>query len=301
LFEKLKKAFSSLSDAFRYRELSEKDIEKITEEFELELLECDVAQEVATEITNELKKSLISTKVDRSIELRDFVKEKLKEILMNIMSNTNKIDFFIKLEEKKSKGEPFVVLFLGINGTGKTTTVAKFANLLKSKGYTVAIAAADTHRAGAIEQLAEHASKLGIKVISQKYGADPAAVARDGLTYARTHRIDVLLIDTAGRMQTNKNLMQEMSKIVKVVNPDIRLLVVDSLTGNDAVSQAKLFNEYTGFEGVILTKTDADSKGGSAISIAYITKRPILFMGTGQGYQDIREFDYKAFLDELIM
>lgn len=300
MFERLRKVLSSISDALRYKQLSEKDIEKTLREFEFELLECDVAQEVVEKIVDKLRLELSNAKFEKGVEPTEFARDKLREILSDLMSESTKVDIFALLDSKKKRGEPFIILFLGINGTGKTTTVAKFANMLKNKGYSVAIAAADTHRAGAIEQITEHASRLGIKVISQKYGSDPAAVARDGVIYSKTHRIDVLLIDTAGRMQTNKNLMQEMSKIVKVVNPDMKILVVDSLTGNDAVSQAKLFNQYTGFDGVILTKADADSKGGSAISIAYITKRPILFIGTGQSYDDITEFNYKAFLDALL-
>lgn len=300
MFEKLKKALSSISDAFKYKQLSQKQIEEILQGFELELLECDVAQEVVEQILGKLRTELNSSKIEKHIQIKEFVKNKLREILLSLMSEAVKIDIFNMIEQKKKRAEPYVILFLGINGTGKTTTIAKFANLLKSRGYSVVIAAGDTHRAGAIEQITEHASRLGIKVISQKYGADPAAVARDGVIYSRTHHADVLLIDTAGRMQTNQNLMLEMSKIVKVVNPDLKILVVDSLTGNDAVSQAKLFSQYTGFEGVILTKADADSKGGSAISIAYVTKRPILFIGTGQGYEDISEFDYKVFLDSIL-
>jgi fused signal recognition particle receptor len=300
LFEKLKKTLSSISDAFKYKQLSQKQIEEILQGFELELLECDVAQEVVEQILGKLRTELNSSKIEKHVQIKEFVKNKLREILLSLMSEAVKIDIFNMIEQKKKRAEPYVILFLGINGTGKTTTIAKFANLLKSRGYSVVIAAGDTHRAGAIEQITEHASRLGIKVISQKYGADPAAVARDGVIYSRTHHADVLLIDTAGRMQTNQNLMLEMSKIVKVVNPDLKILVVDSLTGNDAVSQAKLFSQYTGFEGVILTKADADSKGGSAISIAYVTKRPILFIGTGQGYEDISEFDYKVFLDSIL-
>jgi len=204
------------------------------------------------------------------------------------------------VKESKAKGEPFKILFLGINGTGKTTTVAKFANYMKKNGFSVVIAAGDTHRAGAIEQVTEHANRISAKVVAQRYGADPAAVARDGVLYAKAHHIDVVLIDSAGRMQTNQNLMEEMSKIVRVVSPDLKIFIGDSLAGNDAVSQAELFSKYTGFEGAILTKVDADSKGGAALSIAFTTKRPILFLGVGQSYDDLRRFDAKAFADSLV-
>ena len=178
--------------------------------------------------------------------------------------------------------------------------MAKFAYLLRQAGYSVVVAAGDTHRAGAIEQLTEHADRISVKVIAQRYGADPAAVARDGVLYAKAHHVDVLLVDTAGRMQTNQNLMEEMGKIVRVVNPDFKIFIGDSLAGNDAISQAQLFNKYTGFDGAILTKTDADTKGGAALSIAFTTKRPILFLGVGQGYKDLKRFDADAFVDSLI-
>ena len=186
---------------------------------------------------------------------------------------------------------------MGINGTGKTTTVAKFAHYMKKNGFSVVIAAGDTHRAGAIEQVTEHANRISAKVVAQRYGADPAAVARDGVLYAKAHHIDVVLIDSAGRMQTNQNLMEEMSKIVRVVKPDFKIFIGDSLAGNDAISQAQLFNKYTGFDGAILTKTDADTKGGAALSIAFTTKRPILFLGVGQEYKDMKKFEPNSFVD----
>lgn len=188
---------------------------------------------------------------------------------------------------------------MGINGTGKTTTVAKVANLVKKAGFSVVIAAADTHRAGAIEQISSHAEKLSIKVISQRYGADPSAVARDAVEYARKHYVDVVLIDTAGRMQTAKNLMDEIGKIVKVIKPDLKLFIGDSLSGNDTINQAKEFFSYTEFDGAILTKADADAKGGSVISISYITSKPIIYLGVGQGYDDIIMFNKNKFVDTI--
>jgi fused signal recognition particle receptor len=196
--------------------------------------------------------------------------------------------------------EPCVILFLGINGTGKTTTIAKFANMLRNKGISSVIVAGDTHRAGAIEQITEHANRLGIKVIAQRYGADPAAVGRDGVLYARSHRVDTVLIDTAGRMQTSKNLMDEMAKIVRVVRPDIKIFVGDSLAGNDTIMQAREFQRYTDFDCIILTKSDSDYKGGSALSIVHVTKRPIIYLGTGQGYDDLKPFSAEAFIKQIL-
>ena len=191
-------------------------------------------------------------------------------------------------------------MFIGTNGTGKTTTIAKLAYYLRKKGYRVVLAAADTFRAGSIEQLKFHADKLNLRVISHKYGSDAAAVAYDAIEHAKARNIDVVLIDTAGRMQTDRNLMDEVSKIKRIANPDLTILIVDSLTGNDAVQQAITFNNYIGVDAIILTKTDADEKGGTAISVVYSIKKPIIFIGTGQKYEDLAEFNPKFYLERIL-
>jgi len=300
MFEKLRGAFSSLAKAVAEKKLSEKDLDDSLYNFQLALMESDVAQNVVESVTGGLRKQLLGVSVERSKNLEDVVKDKLRSEVLSIFSQAGDVDVLQRVKDSKAKGEPFKILFLGINGTGKTTTVAKFANFMKKNGFSVVIAAGDTHRAGAIEQVTEHANRISAKVVAQRYGADPAAVARDGVLYAKAHHIDVVLIDSAGRMQTNQNLMEEMSKIVRVVNPDLKIFIGDSLAGNDAVSQAELFSKYTGFDGAILTKVDADSKGGAALSIAFTTKRPILFLGVGQGYDDLKRFDAKAFADSLV-
>jgi fused signal recognition particle receptor len=300
LFDKLKEAFSSLTKVVSEKRLSEKDLDEALFSFQLTLLESDVAQEVVDSVAASLKTQMTGLSVERSKDTGSLVREKLRSAIAEIFARAGSADLFKRIDEKKRKGEPFTILFLGINGTGKTTTVAKFAYLLKEAGYSVVVAAGDTHRAGAIEQLTEHADRVSVKVIAQRYGADPAAVARDGVLYAKAHHIDVLLVDTAGRMQTNQNLMEEMGKIVRVVNPDFKIFIGDSLAGNDAISQAQLFNKYTGFDGAILTKADADTKGGAALSIAYTTNRPILFLGVGQDYKDMKKFDPKVFADALM-
>jgi fused signal recognition particle receptor len=300
MFEKLKGAFSSLAKAVSEKKLSEKDLDDSLYNFQLALMESDVGQDVVESVTGDLKKQLLGVSVERSKDLEDFVKEKLRSEVLSIFSQVGDVDILQRVKDSKAKGEPFKILFLGINGTGKTTTVAKFANYMKKNGFSVVIAAGDTHRAGAIEQVSEHADRIGAKVVAQRYGADPAAVARDGVLYAKSHYIDVVLIDSAGRMQTNQNLMEEMSKIVRVVTPDLKIFIGDSLAGNDAISQAELFSKYTGFDGAILTKVDADSKGGAALSIAFTTKKPILFLGVGQGYDDLKRFDAKSFADSLV-
>ncbi|MDA4128768.1 MAG: signal recognition particle-docking protein FtsY [Thaumarchaeota archaeon] len=299
MFEKLKEAFSSISKVASERKLSPKELDELLYELQLSLLESDVAQEVTEKLVEQVKTALVGSSVERSKDVSALVTEKLQDALQEIFDRAGTVDILSKIKEKNKSGEPFTILFLGINGSGKTTTIAKFANMLKKSGVSVVSAAGDTHRPGAIEQLSEHGNRVAMKVISQRYGADPAAVGRDGLLYAKAHHMDVLLIDTAGRMQTNQNLMEEMAKIVRVVNPDFKIFIADSLTGNDAVSQAQLFSKYTGFDGVILTKADADAKGGAALSIVFTTGKPVLFLGVGQEYDDMQPFDPKAFVASL--
>jgi fused signal recognition particle receptor len=221
-------------------------------------------------------------------------------VLLEVMLTNNKIDLLEKAEEKRKKGEPFVLLFVGINGTGKTTTIAKVAQFLRDKGYSVVLACSDTYRAGSIEQLEEHAKRLGMRIITHKYGADPAAVAYDAISHAKAHGINAVLIDTAGRMQTNQNLMNELAKVKRVITPDLTVLTVDSLTGNDAVMQAEEFHKSVGIDATILTKVDADVKGGAALSVTYVTQKPILFIGTGQTYKDLEVFNPEKFVQMIL-
>jgi len=300
MFDRLKQAFSAITSAVREKELTEAQLDEIVFNFQLSLIESDVAQTVAEALTHEVQKSLAGTKVDRSTDASEVVGERLTTTLEDAFRKAGTVDILANIREKKKSGEPYSVLFLGINGTGKTTTISKVAAYLKKNDLSVACAAGDTHRPGAIEQLSEHADRLGLKVVSQRYGADPAAVGRDGVLYAKAHHVDCLLIDSAGRMQTNQNLMEEMSKIVRVVKPDFKMFIADALTGNDALSQAELFNEHVGFDGVILTKADADVRGGAALSIVYSTGKPVLFLGVGQGYDDLVPFDTQKFLDSLL-
>jgi fused signal recognition particle receptor len=300
MFDQLRKAFSSATKSIGQRELSEKDLDNILFDLQLGLLEGDVAQEVIDDLSAKLKKELLGLKLEKDQIKEELIRSKFQTVIAEMFAKTGKVDLIGKIKVKRElKGGPFVIVFLGINGTGKTTTVAKIANLLHKNGISVVLAAADTHRAGAIEQLTQHAEKLALKVIAQRYGADPSAVGRDAVDYSKKHHIDAVLIDTAGRMQTAKNLMDEIGKIVKVVKPDIKLFVGDSLAGNDTINQAREFFEYTKFDGAVLTKTDADAKGGSAISIVYTTSKPIVYLGVGQGYDDIIPFDMGKFLQSL--
>ena len=296
MFDKLRNAFSSAVKSLGEKELKEKDIDEVLSELEVALLESDVATEVIDMLKDDLKKQLIGATVQKD-KISDIVKQNLRQSISSMFDAAGEIDILSNIEMKREKGEPYIVSFMGINGTGKTTTIAKFANFLREHKFSAVIAAADTYRAGAIEQISEHANRLNIKIIAQNYGSDPAAVARDAALYAKSHRVDCVLIDTAGRMQTSKNLMDQISKINKVVNPDLKLFVGDALAGNDTVSQAREFFNYTKFDGAILTKSDADARGGAAISIVKVTSRPILYLGVGQEYKDLKPFDKDSFLE----
>ena len=265
-------------------------------------MENDVAHEIVDEMTSKIKSEILNLKLERNEKSDEVITTKLYTFLLHLfLSTNNKTDVVHSiLDKKRSKAGPFSIIFLGINGTGKTTTIAKFCKLLRDHGISVVLAAGDTHRAGAIEQLLHHGNNLNVKVISQRYGADPSAVARDALEHAKKNYVDAVLIDTAGRMQTSKNLMEEVSKIIRVIKPDMKIFVGDSLTGNDTVNQAREFFQYTNYDGSILTKSDADSKGGAAISIAYLTHKPILYLGVGQGYGDLDKFDHALFLDSIL-
>jgi fused signal recognition particle receptor len=298
MFDKLRNAFSSAAKSFGQKELKEKDIDEVLFELEVALMESDVAIEVIDSLKSDLKQKLIGTTVEKE-QVANIVKQTLRQNISNLFDAAGKIDILTNIRKKKETGEPYIILFLGINGTGKTTTLAKVAHLLQQNKFSVVIAAADTYRAGAIEQLSEHAKRLNLKIIAQNYGSDPAAVARDAVLYAKSHKIDCILIDTAGRMQTSKNLMDQIAKITKVVNPDLKLFVGDSLAGNDTVNQAREFHQYTKFDGAILAKSDADARGGAAISIVKVTSTPILYLGVGQEYKDLKIFDKESFLESL--
>lgn len=300
MFDKLKKAFSKAAKGIAQKELTEKVLDDVLLDLQISLLESDVAQEVVDDLSAKLKKELLGLKLEKEQYATEIVKSKLRTAVSEIFTRTGSFDLIEKIKAKKgAKSGPFVIVFLGINGTGKTTTVAKIANLLRKAGFSVVVAAGDTHRAGAIEQLEQHTNRLSLKIVKQRYGADPSSVGRDAYDHAKKNHIDIVLMDTAGRMQTSKNLMDEMGKIVRVVKPDVKLFIGDALAGNDTINQAREFFHYTNFDGAILTKVDADAKGGSAISIAHITSRPIVYIGVGQGYNDIIPFDSNRFIESL--
>lgn len=278
-------------------EIKEKDVEDALDELELELLEADVALETVEALREKIKEKLVGKKVRIGTNKAKLIEGALRDAILEILTPEKKLDLLEMIRSKEEK--PFVVVFVGFNGSGKTTTIAKLANWLKKNGLSVVIAASDTFRAGAIEQIEEHAKRVGVKVIKHDYGADPAAVAYDAIQHAKARGVDVVLVDTAGRNELNRNLMDEMKKIVRVTKPDLVIFVGDSLSGNAVVEQAKQFNEAVRIDGVILTKLDADARGGAALSISHAIGAPILFVGVGQGYDDLKPFDEKWFVERI--
>lgn len=276
--------------------LDESDLEGPLAELEIALLESDLALSVTDAIVASVREQLSGTRKRIGKNTGSIVEDALKNAILDVMS-ANVFDFDAFLEERR--GQTVHIAFVGINGTGKTTSIAKIAHRLQKNGYTVTIAAGDTFRAGAIDQIQIHADRLGIKVIKHQEGSDPAAVIYDGLQYAKAHKSDVLLSDTAGRMHTNVNLMAQLEKICRVSTPDLILFVDEATAGNDAVERASQFSAAVPINGTILTKLDADSKGGAAISIAYITQKPILFFGVGQEYDDLLKFDPEWFVEKV--
>ena len=276
--------------------LDEDDLEDPLMELEIALLESDLALTVTDAIVASVKEQLSGTRKKLGKNTGSIVEDALKNAILEVMS-ANVFDFDEFMEQRR--GQTVHIAFVGINGTGKTTSIAKIANRLQKAGYSMTIAAGDTFRAGAIDQIQIHADRLGVKVIRHQEGSDPAAVIYDALQYAKAHKSDVLLSDTAGRMHTNVNLMAQLEKICRVSSPDLIIFVDEATAGNDAVERASQFNGAVPISGTILTKLDADSKGGAAISIAYITQKPILFFGVGQEYDDLLKFDPEWFVNKV--
>ena len=300
MFEKLRSGVNGLVQKISQRELSDKDIDRVLDEFLLVLVQNDVAYDVAKKICDSLREKLEVTQVRRFADAAEPAKSVLRDVLLDLLKGSGGELFFKVLDENKGQEKASIILFVGVNGTGKTSTVAKVGYLLQRKGYTVVIAAADTYRTGSIEQIEEHARRIGIRTIKHEYGGDAAAVAFDASNYADAHGTNAVLIDTAGRMQTNKNLLEEMKKIARVAKPSLTILVVDALTGNDAVEQGRSFSEAVKIDGVILTKLDADAKGGSAISMATIIGKPIFFATVGQNYEDLISFEPETMVEKIV-
>ncbi len=275
--------------------LEEDDLEEPLWELEMALLENDIALSVSESIAGSVRDQLVGTRRRIGSNTGNIVEDALKKAIYDVMSaNVFDLDEHVRNAQK-----PVHIVFVGINGTGKTTSIAKLAKRFKDQGMSVVVAAGDTFRAGAIDQLAIHAGKVGVKIIKHHEQGDPAAVIYDAIQHAKASKADVVLSDTAGRMHTNINLMEQLKKVCRVAPPDLIIFVDEAVAGNDAVERAAQFNDAVPIHGSILTKTDADAKGGAAISIAYITGKPILFLGIGQGYDDLRKFDPQWFVDQI--
>ena len=275
--------------------LGESDLEGPLWDLEMALLESDVALPVAESIAGAMKEELLGSRKKIGGDTAEIVENALRNALLSVMSE----EMFDFDEFIKNTPKPVKIVFTGVNGTGKTTTIAKVASRLKEQGYSVVIASGDTFRAGATEQIEKHAERLGVKLIKHQYGGDPAAVIYDAVQHAIAQHRDVVLADTAGRMHTNVNLMDQLRKICRVTPPDLVIFVDEAVAGNDAVERARKFNAAVPIGGSILTKVDMDTKGGAAISIAHITGKPVLFLGTGQKYSDLKKFDAQWYVDQL--
>jgi len=300
VFERLRGALDTAVVKATTKELSDKNLADAVWELQMVLIQNDVAVEVAEHICELTKSNLLGTRAGRMESISRLFRTAIYESVLEVLEPEHPLDMMEFVSARKTRGESTVIMFVGVNGTGKTTTLAKMAHILKENGFSVVIAAGDTFRAGSIEQLQQHADRLGIRVIKQNYGSDAAAVAFDAVAHAKAKHIDVVLIDTAGRMQSNKNLLQEMKKIARIAQPDIKIFVGDALAGNDVLSQAREFHEAIEIDGAVLTKVDADPSGGAALSIAFVTGRPIIYVGVGQEYDDLKEFDPDWFAKRLV-
>ena len=276
--------------------IDEEKFEEMFWDLELVLMENNVAVEVIEKIKEDLKMDIVNVPIKRN-EVSEIVERTLRKSLEDLL---NFEEFNLVEKIKNNDEKPFVIVFFGINGSGKTTTIAKVANLLKNQGLSCVLVAGDTWRKAAIEQIEDWADKLNIKLIKGQYGADPAAIGFDAVAYAKKNKIDVVLMDTAGRQHANVNLMDELKKINRVVKPNLKIFIGESITGNDAVNQAKEFDKAVGIDGIILTKFDADEKGGAVISVSYVTLKPIIYLGNGQNASDLKNFNKEEVIEAIL-
>ncbi len=263
------------------------------------LLESDVNYEVAEKIVDNMHKKLVGSKIS-SKDIEKGIREIIRGSISELLSANSNIDIVELARRKKVSGEPFTILFIGPNGAGKTTTMGKIANMMIKNNITCVLSASDTFRAAAIEQTAIHANRLGINVIKGTYGADPASIAFDAIAYAKARGIDVVLVDSAGRQETNKNLVEEMKKMARVAKPDMKIFVGESIAGNALIDQIKTFDEAVKLDGIILTKLDCDAKGGNTLSVLSETRIPVLYFGVGEAYSSLLPYDKNLILDNII-
>ena len=265
--------------------------DELLEELELVMLEADMGSRAMEAVLTALRSELIGSRLRKGANLAKVIEASLKRALRSLLA-AGYWDFNATIDGMIEAGDtPVIVMMVGVNGTGKTTTTAKIAHRLKSEGRNVVLAAADTFRAGAIDQLETHAERIGVRCVSSERGGDSAAIARDAVESAKARGADVVIVDTAGRMTNKINLMNELQKVHRVAQPHLVLFVGDALAGNDAVEQAVEFQRMLKFDGAVLCKLDTDAKGGAALSIAHATGRPIVLAGIGQEYGDLKQFD----------
>lgn len=294
-FSKIANALKKTKDAFssKFTKLFARD--KIGEDFyeDLEdiLISSDISFSTSEDIVEELRDRMIEGKVSD----KEVVVEELKDILIDKLNDTDDFDFEY----------PCIIMIVGVNGVGKTTSIGKLANKFRKEHKTVTIAAADTFRAAASDQLEVWAKRADVRIIKQSEGCDPSAVVFDAVNSAKTKKTDVLIIDTAGRLHVKSNLMEELKKMNRVVDREFpeanfyKMIVLDSTTGQNAYSQVDLFNQAIGLDGIILTKLDGTAKGGFVISLADKLKVPVKFVGVGEGIDDIEDFDSEEFVEAL--
>jgi len=299
MLKSISKAFSNLVEKVSTTTLTGPEVESLLQDFYLQLVAADVAVETADAVVEGLRQRLKEFRVPRFSDKREMVKDVLKSTLSTVIKTASIQDVLKTAEERRKSGRPVVIMFVGPNGSGKTSTVVKLAHYLRKKGYSAILASADTFRAGAIEQLETLGEKAGFLVVSQQYGADPAAVAVDAISKAASLRANFVIIDTAGRTEVDRGLLEEMRKIKRVAKPDYVIYIGDALAGNVAVNQAKMFDEVVGVDFVVLAKLDADAKGGSAVSISHATGKPLLFVCTGQELDDLDDNPRQRLLDAL--
>ena len=294
LSEGLAKTRKNISEKLGSLVLGEKIDEQYLDELEEALIASDVGMETASLVLKDLKERFKRKELSSQAE----VKDRLKQLLCEILSR--------RPTKLSLDGSPAVVLVVGVNGTGKTTTIGKLASRLQAEGRKVMLAAGDTFRAAASEQLSIWGERTGIPVIKHQEGADPAAVVFDAVTAAKARSVDVLIVDTAGRLHTKSNLMEELKKVKRVLSrelpgaPQETLLVLDGNTGQNSLVQAKMFHEAVAVTGIVLTKLDGTSKGGIVFAISKELPIPVKFIGIGEAIEDLREFDPKEFVDAIL-
>lgn len=293
LKKKIEGVFKKVEKVVTEKKLDQKSFDKIFWEFELSLLQSNVSSEVINQVKLNLAEELVGKSVKRNF--KKVIEKALLKSFDSVLFEVKESAFLKQLKSKK----PFIIMVVGVNGSGKTTTISKLVYYFKKNKLKCLLAAGDTFRAASIEQLEHHAEKLKVDVVSSQYGSDAASIGFDAVKKASKKKLDVVLIDTAGRLHSNTNLMSELQKVKRVNKPDAVVFVADAITGSDVVEQAKVFNDEIGVDYVILTKTDVDDKGGAILSVGFTIKKPILFLGVGQEYKDLKHFKKKEVIKKL--